>query len=140
MSYGKKSYGQKKSFSKGGAKPKYVPGLKDGYNNFITSLVGLPFRTLNGELPVPLDSVIETLKSKEKVTVKTAILALFGITDPEHIPDALVALFNPADPKEMVNLGYKISNFEKLLEYQTPEYKAAGLEAIEAIKEIAKLK
>lgn len=126
------------SFNKGGGGKKFTPGLKEGFNNFLTSLVKLPFGMLASEELLDLDAIKKFLASDGKKTLRGLIVAAIGAKSDDVVEDATAFIFEGASDASKV---YNIDCFVKFQEYgKNEDYKKANLDYAEMFKSIFGLK
>ena len=147
MTYGKKPDNKfSKKFGYGG-KREYTPTIKDSFNSFIVSLIGLPHRVINNPIHFSKEKIDELFEKAgdNPITLRTFITQLFGVSSEDQIDFAMDYYFKPDSEENAKNkvkddvksLTYKLSSFEKSLNStnQKEPYKSLGLDLVKGLRE-----
>jgi len=122
-----------------GTKKTYTPTLKDGFNNFMISLLRVPF-SYRGSTWTPEDVTVKMNKLEEHLertegalVVRDFIRIWFGVTKDDEVEDGIGTIFNG----QALSLEYALNSFEKENANNKNEgYKAAGDSLVEVGRNI----
>lgn len=92
-------------------KAAYTPTVKDGFNNFIMSSIGLPRKAIWDKALVDVDALGEFLTGKERgeVSLGMVIQRALNVTSDDVVQEALEALFPEGTEK---NYEYLLNRFK----------------------------
>ena len=86
---------------------KRIPTLRDGFNNFMLSLIKLPFGTIIDKKIVDVENLKKVLVDKSEMSLAELIRAAINIKDDNMVEAALDALF----PAELEEKAAKVFDF-----------------------------
>lgn len=118
---------------------KYIPTLKDGFNNFLLFSFKLPLGVLLDQDGVNIENLIGLLEKSNKETISVAQLIryAFSVYEDDIVEEALTFVFNPDEERSVIQLGFLLESFEKFnAKNNSPENKKVNDELIDLIKKL----